>query len=226
MKENNKSINIDVGYLLRNLWKKKIAILVIAILVTGGVFLYTYFVVTPKYKSVGKLYISNQKMQDDYITVQDVQLSNYLIKDYKEIILSENILSKVSNKLGNKISIDEIKKSVEITSPKDTRILEISFTNINPSFCAEVAKALVDATVNEVKTINKTSEASILEEPKVAQKPFSPNIVKSSVLAFVAAILLSCFIFTAKEILDDKIKIVDDVEEKLNATLLGVVPKE
>lgn len=221
-----KNRSIDIEYLFKNIWRKKNIIILIAIAVTIFSFLYSSFIIVPKFKSTGKVYISNQKVQENSITVQDVQLSNYLIKDYKEIILSGNILDKVVKNLDNKIDTKSLKKSLDITSPKDTRILEISFINDKPEFCEKVVKAVLDVTVNEVKEINKTSEASILENPKVENKPFSPNILKNTVLAFILSVFIMIIILSAKEIVDDRIKMGNDVEKKLNTTLLGIIPKE
>ena len=62
---------------------------------TAGALMYSLFIATPKYNSTTRVYVVNQKKDNQAITTQDVQLGTLLVKDYKEIILSNSVMSDV-----------------------------------------------------------------------------------------------------------------------------------
>ena len=48
--------------------------------------------------------LTNQKKDDKAITTQDVQLGSLLVKDYKEIILSNKVMEDAAEKSGTGIT--------------------------------------------------------------------------------------------------------------------------
>ena len=92
MKQQDK-IEIDVVQMLKVLWKRKLIIALVAI-VTGAVaFGYSSFVVKPQFTSTTRIYVVNRNQGDKPgLTNQDLQAGSYLVKDYREIILSQVLL--------------------------------------------------------------------------------------------------------------------------------------
>lgn len=89
------TIEIDVLSLLKTIWRKKFLILLTAILTTGLAFAYSAFLVT-RYDSTTRLYVVNQSSGNEAgITPQDLQVGSFLVKDYKEIILSQRCFEKM-----------------------------------------------------------------------------------------------------------------------------------
>lgn len=125
------TIEIDVLSLLRTIWRKKFLILLTAILTTGLAFAYSAFLVTPQYDSTTRLYVVNQSSDNGAgITNQDLQAGSFLVKDYKEIILSQDVLKNVTTTLG---IAEDIKDKVAVTIPTDTRILSITVRDSDPN---------------------------------------------------------------------------------------------
>ena len=91
MKEQD-TIEINVIQLLKALWKKKLLILLVAIVAGAAAFAYSSFVVEPEYKSTTRIYVVNRSQGDKALTNQDLQAGTYLVKDYREIILSQDVL--------------------------------------------------------------------------------------------------------------------------------------
>ena len=99
MKE-NKEIGIDVVQLFKILWKKKIIILLTAIVAAVLAFGVSSFVLKPEYSSTTRIYVvSRNQSENAGLTNQDLQAGSYLVKDYKEIILSQDVLEKVISNL-------------------------------------------------------------------------------------------------------------------------------
>ncbi|HFI0693414.1 TPA: YveK family protein [Streptococcus suis] len=217
------TIEIDVLSLLRTIWRKKFLILLTAILTTGLAFAYSAFLVTPQYDSTTRLYVVNQSSDNGaVITTQDLQAGSFLVKDYKEIILSQDVLKNVTTTLG---LTGGIKDKITVTIPTDTRILSISVRDSDPNQAATIANTLRDEAAKKIIEVTKVSDVTTLEAALPAEKPSTPRTKRNLVLGFVAGAFLATALVLVLEVLDDRVKRPQDIEEGLGMTLLGVVPQ-
>ena len=217
------TIEIDVLALLRTIWRKKFLILLTAILTTGLAFAYSAFLATPQYDSTTRLYVVNQSSDNGAgITNQDLQAGSFLVKDYKEIILSQDVLKNVTTTLG---ITDDIKEKITVNIPVDTRILSITVRDSDPNQAATIANTLRDEAAKKIIEVTKVSDVTTLEAALPAEKPSTPQTKRNLVLGFVAGAFLATVLVLVLEVLDDRVKRPQDIEEGLGMTLLGIVPK-
>ncbi|MGQ7659501.1 YveK family protein [Streptococcus suis] len=222
---NNQESNvmeIDVLYLLKNLWRNKFLILLSALLGVSVAFAYSVFVVTPQYDSATRIYVVN-KVADggQNLTAQELQAGTYLVKDYKEIILSQDVLSTVTEEL--KLTSDLASK-VSVSIPVDTRIVSITVRDADPNEAARIANGLRTVASQKIIDVTKVSDVTTLEEARPAETPSTPNTKRNIALGFLVGTFITVALILVKEILDDRIKRPEDIEEKMGLPLLGVVP--
>ena len=216
------TIEIDVLSLLRTIWRKKFLILLTAILTTGLAFAYSAFLVTPQYDSTTRLYVVNQSSDNGaVITNQDLQAGSFLVKDYKEIILSQDVLKNVTTTLG---ITDDIKEKITVNIPVDTRILSITVRDSDPNQAATIANTLRDEAAKKIIEVTKVSDVTTLEAALPAEKPSTPQTKRNLVLGFIVGAFLATALVLVLEVLDDRVKRPQDIEEGLGMTLLGLVP--
>lgn len=216
-------IEIDVLSLLRTIWRKKFLILLTAILTTGLAFAYSAFLATPQYDSTTRLYVVNQSSDNGAgITNQDLQAGSFLVKDYKEIILSQDVLKNVTTTLG---ITDDIKEKITVNIPVDTRILSITVRDSDPNQAATIANTLRDEAAKKIIEVTKVSDVTTLEAALPAEKPSTPQTKRNLVLGFIVGAFLATALVLVLEVLDDRVKRPQDIEEGLGMTLLGVVPQ-
>ena len=217
------TIEIDVLSLLRTIWRKKFLILLTAILTTGLAFAYSAFLATPQYDSTTRLYVVTQSSDNVAgITNQDLQAGSFLVKDYKEIILSQDVLKNVTTTLG---ITDDIEEKITVDIPVDTRILSITVRDSDPNQAATIANTLRDEAAKKIIEVTKVSDVTTLEAALPAEKPSTPQTKRNLVLGFVAGAFLATVLVLVLEVLDDRVKRPQDIEEGLGMTLLGVVPQ-
>ncbi len=217
------TIEIDVLSLLRTIWRKKFLILLTAILTTGLAFVYSAFLVTPQYDSTTRLYVVNQSSDNGaVITTQDLQAGSFLVKDYKEIILSQDVLQNVTTTLG---LTGGIKDKITVTIPTDTRILSISVRDSDPNQAATIANTLRDEAAKKIIEVTKVSDVTTLEAALPAENPSTPQTKRNLVLGSIVGAFLATALVLVLEVLDDRVKRPQDIEESLGMTLLGVVPQ-
>ena len=216
------TIEIDVLSLLRTIWRKKFLILLTAILTTGLAFAYSAFLVTPQYDSTTRLYVVNQSSDNGaVITNQDLQAGSFLVKDYKEIILSQDVLKNVTTTLG---ITDDIKEKITVNIPVDTRILSITVRDSDPDQAATIANTLRDEAAKKIIEVTKVSDVTTLEAALPAENPSTPQTKRNLVLGFIVGAFLATALVLVLEVLDDRVKRPQDIEEGLGMTLLGLVP--
>lgn len=224
MKEQN-MMEIDVFQLLKILWKRKVLIALVAI-VTGVVaFAYSSFIVKPEYTSTTRIYVVNRNQGDKSgPTNQDLQAGSYLVKDYREIILSQDVLEKVATDLKLDLSPKDLTKKVKVTVPADTRIVSISVTDHSPEEASRIANSLREVAAQKIIGVTRVSDVTTLEEARPATSSSSPNIRRNTMIGFLAGAVVMIVAVLLVELLDTRVKRPEDVEDVMQIALLGVVP--
>ncbi|HEL1613282.1 capsular biosynthesis protein CpsC [Streptococcus suis] len=222
---NNQEVNaieIDVLFLLRTIWRKKILIVLTAFLGAMLAFAYSSFLVTPQYDSTTRIYVVSQNVEAGAgLTNQELQAGTYLVKDYKEIILSQDVLAKVQTELG---LTESIKEKIAVSIPVDTRIVSISVRDADPNEAARIANGLRAVAAQKIIEVTKVSDVTTLEEAVPAEEPSTPRTKRNIVLGLLAGGFLAVALVLVVEVLDDRVKRPQDIEEVLGMPLLGVVP--
>lgn len=220
----NEIIEIDIMFLLRKIWNKKIIIATTALLFAAVAVAYSSFVMKPKYESTTKIYAVTQNDTGKAVTVQDLQIGSNLVKDYQEIILSIEVLDSVIEENNLTITQQALASKISISSPKDTRVIAITVTDTDPNKASEIANSVRNAAAEKIKSITKVSDITTIEEAEPALAPSSPNIKRNGVIAFAGGLALAIIIILIIEILDDRVRRPEDIEEVMGLVLLGVVP--
>ncbi|HEM3465260.1 YveK family protein [Streptococcus suis] len=220
--QESNTIEVDVLSLLKTIWRKKFFILVTAVLGAGLAFVYSSFLVTPQYDSTTRIYVVSQNVEAGAgLTNQDLQAGSYLVKDYKEIILSQDVLTQVATELNLN---ENLKEKVSVSIPVDTRIVSISVRDADPNEAARIANSLRTFAAQKIVEVTKVSDVTTLEEAVPAEEPTTPNTKRNILLGLLAGGILATGIILAMEVLDDRVKRPQDIEEVMGLTLLGVVP--
>ena len=224
MKEQN-MMEIDVFHLLKILWKRKLLIALVAF-VTGIVaFAYSSFIVKPEFTSTTRIYVVNRNQGDKPgLTNQDLQAGSYLVKDYREIILSQDVLEKVATDLKLELPPKGLASKIKVTVPVDTRIVSISVTDRAPEEASRIANSLRDVAAQKIISVTRVSDVTTLEEARPATSPSSPNIRRNTMVGFLAGAVVMVVTVLLVELLDTRVKRPEDIEDVMQIALLGVVP--
>mgnify|MGYP000879793889 FL=1 len=224
MKEQDK-FEIDVFQLVKVLWKRKFLIVLAALVAGLAAFAYSSFVIKPQYTSTTRIYVVNRNQADKPgLTNQDLQAGAYLVKDYREIILSQDVLEKVV--ADQKLTMDAktLGRKVSVAVPAETRIVSISVRDGNPEEASRIANALREEAAQKIISVTRVSDVTTLEEARPATSPSSPNIRRNTMIATIAGVGFVTIIVLLVELLDDRVKRPEDIEEVMHISLLGVIP--
>ncbi|EOB26381.1 capsule biosynthesis chain length determinant protein Wzd [Streptococcus pneumoniae 357] len=224
MKEQN-TIEIDVFQLFKTLWKRKLMILIVALVTGTGAFAYSTFIVKPEYTSTTRIYVVNRNRGDKPgLTNQDLQAGTYLVKDYREIILSQDALEKVATNLKLDMPAKTLASKVQVAVPADTRIVSISVKDKQPEEASRIANSLREVAAEKIVAVTRVSDVTTLEEARPATTPSSPNVRRNSLFGFLGGAVVTVIAVLLIELLDTRVKRPEDVEDVLKIPLLGLVP--
>ena len=218
----NASIEIDVLYLLRKLWSKKFFIIFIALVVGTIALLGSVFLIKPKYTSTTRIYVVSRTA--DSITNQDLQAGSYLVKDYQEVITSNEVLSSVIDKEKLSLTPNELSSMISVTIPTDTRVISISVEDDNAQEATTIANTVREVAAEKIKAVTKVDDVTTLEAAEVPKGPSSPNIKRNTLIGVIAGGVLAVISIIILEVLDDRVRRPEDIEDVLGLPLLGIVP--
>ena len=217
--DNTKSDEIDVLALLHKLWTKKLLILFTAFYFAAFSFLGTYFFIQPTYTSTTRIYVVNQATDNKNLSAEALQAGTFLTKDYKEIITSNDVLSEVIKDEKLNMTEAELAKMISVDIPTDTRL------NAKTGQDAQtLANKVREVASEKIKKVTKVEDVTTLEEAKLPESPSSPNIKLNVLLGAVLGGFLAVIGVLVREILDDRVRRPEDVEDVLGMTLLGIIP--
>ena len=224
MKEQN-TMEIDVFHLLKILWKRKILVALVAIVAGALAFAYSAFIVKPEFTSTTRIYVVNRNQGDKPgLTNQDLQAGSYLVKDYREIILSQDVLEKVTSNLKLDLSPKDLASKVKVTVPVDTRIVSISVNDRVPEEASRIANSLREVAAEKIISITRVSDVTTLEEARPAIAPSSPNIRRNTIIGLLGGTVFTVIAVLIVELVDTRVKRPEDIEDVMQIALLGVVP--
>ncbi|HEW9144298.1 TPA: capsular biosynthesis protein CpsC [Streptococcus pneumoniae] len=224
MEEQN-TLEIDVLQLFRSLWKRKLVILLVAIITSSVAFAYSTFVIKPEFTSTTRIYVVNRVQgEKSGLTNQDLQAGTYLVKDYREIILSQDVLEEVVSDLKLDLTPKGLANKIKVTVPVDTRIVSISVKDKQPEEASRIANSLREVAAEKIVAVTRVSDVTTLEEARPATTPSSPNVRRNTLFGFLGGAVVTVIAVLLIELLDTRVKRPEDVEDVLQIPLLGLVP--
>ena len=228
MNQNNRDnrddvIEIDLvellGVILHNLW----IIIVSGVIVAAVALLVSYFIITPKYESVTKIYVIS-KTNADTMTYSDLQAGSTLTKDYKELVKSRPVLEEVLAETGIDIELKDLEEQITVEVPTDTRIVSITVEDKDPYEARIIADSVRIAAAKHIQEVMDTEAVNVVEEASLPIEKSSPSILKNTAIGYAVGLFLAIAIVIINYIMDDTIKTPDDVEKFLGVSVLGSIP--
>ena len=147
-----------------------------------------------------------------------------MVKDYREIILSQDVLEKVVSDLKLDLTPKGLANKIKVKVPVDTRIVSISVNDRVPEEASRIANSLREVAAQKIISITRVSDVTTLEEARPAISPSSPNIKRNTLIGFFVGLIAISVTVLLLELVDTRVKRPEDIEDALQMTLLGVVP--
>ncbi len=177
----------------------------------------------PLYKGETTL-ILVQDNSNTPMTQTDVTLNQRLVATYSKIVKSRKVINETISRLGLDLTYDELVSKVSVSSESDTEIMKITVSDRNADNAAALANSIASAFKNEVTDIFNLQNVSTIDRAEVEEDPYNIHTLRDSVIFFVVGLVLAIAVVFVIYYFDTSIKSSEELEEKLNITVLGSVP--
>ena len=222
---------LDLKELFEIFWSKKVQIILIVLIFAVIGVIYTMGFVTPVYTSSTTLVLatSNGENQSttnttNSITTTDITLNSKLVSTYSVLVRSKDVLGQVISNLGIDISWESLKNNVTVSAVEDTEVIEISVTNGNPEYAADIANEIAKVFSDKVAEIYNINNVHIVDEAETPTGPSNINHTKDVIIfAFIGIVVAVIYVLIAN-MLDTTIKTADDIERQFKLPVLASIP--
>lgn len=166
----------------------------------------------------------NQSSDVEQINASSVELNRKLISTYNEIIKSKKVLNQVIDKLSLDYNYSGLASKISVGEVGDTSIIKISVTDSDSSLAAEIANTIAEVFSQEIVTLLKIENISIIDKAEVSTVASSTSTIKIITIATLAGAFISVAIIFILFYFDTTLKNEEDIERLTGLPVIGMVP--
>lgn len=204
--------------------KERILIIIIGILVMLSLTLvYDSYIKKPKYSSETTIVLVKSN-EGDY-TQNDLMINKNLVDSYSVLVKSKKVLNEVIKDVKFKGTLIDLSKEIKVTSVNDTEYIKITVEDKSATKAYDITKSISKYFMNEVQTIYKMNNVSVVDAPEISKKPSNNTLVRDLFLAVIGGLVLSAGTLFIIYYFDDSIKYSEKLEEELKLPIVGKIYK-
>lgn len=191
--------------------------------------------VTPKFEARTQLYVSASSVGGNASDLANgATFSTQIVNSYADVAKTRIVLDPVISELNLGTTSEELANKITVSAPQGSVLLEISVNDDNAQRAADIANS---AARNLKKVVEEKLEVggpkggslvnlTVTEEASAPEVPKSPKPVLDLFIGLVLGLLLSIGIAITRDILDTRIRSLEDVEAASDVPLLGGILDE
>lgn len=196
-----------------------------------GAYAYSRFVVQPTYVSKGNLLVKAMIMQEveDSMSYAQMNANARLATDYVEIIEYDSVLKDVAKeckqKYGLQLTTKKLGSMVKASViTEDSSLIMVSVTADDPKTAQNVEDVVLNVASKRLPEIAEMpGSVAVVEQARAAEYKKTPPLVHA-LLGCIAGLILGMLLVLFIELMDNRIKQTDDIGQKYNLPVIGIVP--
>ena len=197
-----------------------------AIVACALVLAYTALFVTPMYTASISVSINNKATNsaDTGMASSDLAVAIQLANTYVEIIRDDVILKPVSEECDLNLTTEQLRNMISAEVVSDTQLFKVEVKSNNPRLSEKIAKGIRDVSERDIPELMQGSTPKFLGDPRVSNKPTSPNYAVNGIIGFLAGAVLAVLAVIVGSMLDVRVKSEEDLEKICPIPVLGMIP--
>lgn len=224
LEEKNLEINLlDIYQLLKS---KIIWILVVALIAGVCGFVFSSFMITPKYEASIDMIVHSKTVQNDsqQATGDQFTAASKMAANFTRLIRNDIVLKPVIESLDLDISYNELKRMVSAELVSGTTIMNIKATCDDSETARKIVEKISEIAppiLVEIMQVGSCKNASGVSVPGT---PVSPNVKQITMIAFVLGAVACAGIIIVADLLDNTFRTEQDIRNEIDVPVLGVLP--
>lgn len=233
MNKKNDEMEIDLLELFRALWKRALAIILVAVIVGTAAFAVTLFFVSPKYKATASMYVNNSSFSfgstSFSISPSELSASNSLVSTYIFILESRTTLEDVIAKAGLSYNYEELSGMITTEALSGTAAFTVTVESESPAEAELIANTIAQLLPDRIAEIVDGSSVRIVDYAIIPAHRSSPNYIKNTAIGVLLGGLLAAGIVTVRFLMDESryevIHSADELREIYpDITVMALIP--
>lgn len=219
----NDVMEIDLLELFFVLLDKIWLLIVCGVLVGVLAFSVSKFVLPEEFESTTTVYVLNRQ-SNNQVTYSDLQTGTQLTKDYQQMIKSRYVLETVIENLELNMTYEALLAKVSVSTPSDTRMINIKVTDYVPSRAQQIANAIRDVAAVHITNVMDIEAVNVVDEANYPYQKSAPSVGKWTLIGILLGVFVSGAIVIVHHLMDDTIKSTEDIKQYLNLSTLAMIP--
>lgn len=219
---------IDILHILKSLWSKVWAIILIGLIVGAMVLCFTMFFVVPQYSASVMLYVNNSSLSigstSVSISASELSAAQSLVDTYIVILNNKTTMKEVIDKTGVDNTPEELMEMIKAESVNGTEVFKVTVTTDDPYEAAQIANCIAEVLPMRVEDIIEGSSMKLVDDAEVDTQKVSPSITKNTVIGVLLGCLGACILFTVIALFDDTIRNDDNISDNYEVPILSKIP--
>lgn len=219
-------IEIDLLHVMKLLWRRAWAIVLVMLLGGGAAFAYTYYLVTPLYQASALMYVNNSSITvgSTSVSLSDLSASKTLVDTYIVILKTRLTLNEVIEQAGLDYSYEDLRDMISASPVNSTEIFEITVTSPYPAEAELVANTIVRVLPEKISEIMDGSSVRTVDYAVQPTEKSSPSITGNTAIGLLIGMVLSCGAIVLLDLMDEQIRGEEYLTETYNLPVLAAVP--
>lgn len=188
----------------------------------------------PKYTASADVFVTVTSGQSTGDLAQGSTFSQDQARNFAAVVTKEVVLGPVIKQFGLDITLDDMRKNVDVEVPLNTSLITIKVTDKDPVQAAALANAVAKQLSSAVASLTPTVDqvkgapirAELIEAAGVPNKPSSPIIPLYAVLGLLVGLVLAIAYLVVVELVVARVDSSEQVEALTGSVVLASVPRD
>jgi len=229
----NDEIEIDLLQLFKALWKRALAIILVAVIAGAASFAFTLFLITPKYEATASMYVNNSSFSfgstSFSISSSELSASNSLVSTYIFILESRTTLEDVIAKAGLEYDYEELSEMITTEAVSGTAAFTVTVESESPTEAELIANTIAQLLPDRIAEIVDGSSVRIVDYAIIPAHRSSPSMVMNTAIGILLGGFLAAAVVAVRFIIDQQrdevIHSADELREIYpNITVMALIP--
>lgn len=208
--------------------KKRFLLLITTIVLGLGVAsITTYFFIIPKFSASAELIVQSKNENSAMNLQSDIQANVFLINTYKDMILGDIVLNRVSEEIESstdyQVTKSELAQMIDVLQSPGSQMFQIKITTDDSKKSAIISNLTAKVFREKVMEILDVSRVTITSAAQSNSLPISPNKKLNMAIGVLLGLALGIGIVFLLENLDKTVKDKRFISEELALPILGTV---
>lgn len=209
---------LELFQLLKKHLKLVIALPVICAVAMGIV---SFTMMDNTYTATTSMYVLAKTDDSSQMSYNDLSASQMLSNDIATLLDSDSVKGGAAKDLGL-ADLDDYK--ISVSSETTTRVITLSVTGTDAEETAEVARAMASSVSTVAQNVGAAQSINVIDKAKTPESPSGPKRTLYVAVAFLAGVFIAIAYVVLADMLNTRIRGVEEAEELLGIPVVGRIP--